>query len=73
MALKKYKIVDEKTASTVHTFVMGQTKYINENLSDEEAEILFNNGSQFIALNESFIPQNVEEPTILKNLLFPKN
>ena len=59
MALKKYKVVEKENASKVHTFVMGQTKYINDELTDEEAEILFKNGNEFIALNENYS----EEPT----------
>ncbi|MEA5259446.1 hypothetical protein VB264_16725 [Arcicella aquatica] len=70
MALNKYKVVDQENAGKVHTFVMGQTKYINDGLTDEEAEVLFNNGNPFIAINENY-HEEPTPPSVYKNLLSP--
>lgn len=68
MALKKYKVVEKENASKVHTFIMGQTKYINDELTDAEAEILFKNGNEFIALNENY-SETPTPTTTYQNLL----
>ncbi|MGX7688034.1 hypothetical protein ACWA1C_12775 [Flectobacillus roseus] len=73
MALQKYKITDKQNAATNHVFVLGQTKYINDNLSDEEAAVLFENGNPFIALNENYLEPEVKVTPSLLELLTPKH
>lgn len=73
MALQKYKITDKQSAAQNHVFVLGQTKYINDNLSDEEAAVLFENGNPFIALSENYVEPEVKVTPTLLELLTPKH
>jgi hypothetical protein len=72
MALQKYKITDKQKAATAHVFVLGQTKYITDHLSDEEAAVLFENGNPFIARNENFTEPQVKDVPSLLDFLTPK-
>ena len=72
-AVKVTFITDKQSAAKNHVFVLGQTKYINDNLSDEEAAVLFENGNPFIALNENYVEPEVKGTPSLLELLTPKH
>jgi hypothetical protein len=61
MALKKYKITNKEAAAKEYVFIGGNTKYITDALSDEEAAVLYHNQSPYITLDETYQEEEVKD------------
>lgn len=61
MALKKFKIINKEAAAQAYVFIGGNTKYITDALTDEEAAVLYNNQSPYIAIDETYQEEEVKD------------